>query len=317
MKPVLLSLLLATAAHAEPMSEAKSLFAQGKMNESKLLFQQAQTESSKAAEAHFYLGRIALRAGDFDAAIKQLETSVRIQPADADAHYYLGTANCQAAAQASIFRQIGLASDCKKYLLSALQLNPRQWDAREVLMQFYLQAPGIAGGGHDKAVDLAKETAALDPAHGEYLAALLAQQDKDFATARRHFEQATTLATDEPDYVYSLGLMQIAQQQYEDAWISLTRMVERFPNDPRAYYQQGRMAVLAKNKAWYQRGEQAFQHYFELPESDKSFALAWAWFRRGELYELMGRADEAHSAFVNAAAAQPDARLQKELAKKN
>lgn len=39
----------------------------------------------------------------------------------------------------------------------AVQLDPKTVDARESLIQYYLQAPAIAGGSVDKAIEMATE----------------------------------------------------------------------------------------------------------------------------------------------------------------
>ncbi|MDG0834770.1 tetratricopeptide repeat protein [Pelomonas saccharophila] len=63
--------------------------------------------------------------------------------------------------------------------------DPLLFEARSGLTQFYLMAPGFAGGSTAKARELAAEVQARQPEQAKLLRALLAMNDKDWAGAER------------------------------------------------------------------------------------------------------------------------------------
>jgi hypothetical protein len=67
---------------------------------------------------------------------------------------------------AGIFKQMSLDRRFLKEAETAASLDPNHVDARMGLIEFYLLAPGILGGGKDKAQKTAAGIALLDPSQG-------------------------------------------------------------------------------------------------------------------------------------------------------
>ena len=72
----------------------------------------------------------------------------------------------------------------------AVQLDPNSWEARTDLAEFYLEAPGIVGGGKDKARAQADALTTLKPAMAYYIVARIAEKNRDNATAEREYRAA-------------------------------------------------------------------------------------------------------------------------------
>ena len=70
---------------------------------------------------------------------------------------------------------------------TAVRLNPKSVDARDDLADFYLEAPGIVGGGKDKAEAQAQEIAKVNPAEADRVRARIAEQKKDYGTAENDY----------------------------------------------------------------------------------------------------------------------------------
>ncbi len=62
--------------------------------------------------------------------------------------------------------KMSMAPKLRDAFEKTVQLDPNNLDARESLLQFYLQAPSVVGGGKDKAQAQAREIAKRDPARG-------------------------------------------------------------------------------------------------------------------------------------------------------
>ena len=63
-------------------------------------------------------------------------------------------------------------------------------EARSDLGEFYLEAPGIVGGGRDKAEAQAQALAALDAVRADYLKGRIAEKKKDLVTAEKEYRNA-------------------------------------------------------------------------------------------------------------------------------
>ena len=66
-----------------------------------------------------------------------------------------------------------------------MELDPKNADALSDVFDYYLEAPGFPGGGHDKALAIAERTAKLDPAQAYFEKAKLAQKRKEFQSRRK------------------------------------------------------------------------------------------------------------------------------------
>lgn len=97
----------------------------------------------------------------------------------------LGRAYGQQAMTASVFKMPGLATKTKEQFVKAVGQDPQLFEARSGLTQFYLMAPGFAGGSEAKARELAADVQARQPEQAKLLRFLAAAQDKDWAGAER------------------------------------------------------------------------------------------------------------------------------------
>ena len=144
----------------------------------------AQPDDDQAAVA------LAMAAVDDNDAAR-LEASLPALQACADKRpqaicsYALGRVYGQQAMTASVFKMPGLASKTKEQFVKAVELDPTLFEARSGLTQFYLMAPGFAGGSATKAKELAADVQPRQPEQAKLLRALLALNDKDWPGAER------------------------------------------------------------------------------------------------------------------------------------
>jgi len=71
-----------------------------------------------------------------------------------------------------------------------VQLGPNNVDARTDLAEFYIEAPGIIGGGQDKAAAQARSLADLDPIKSHWISGRIAEKQHDAAAAEREYRAA-------------------------------------------------------------------------------------------------------------------------------
>ena len=119
-----------------------------------------------------------------EAAVPALQACADKRP-QAVCSYALGRVYGQQAMTASVFKMPGLASKTKDQFAKAVELDPLLFEARSGLTQFYLMAPGFAGGSTAKAKELADQAQPRQPEQAKLLRALVAMNDKDWAGAER------------------------------------------------------------------------------------------------------------------------------------
>jgi tetratricopeptide (TPR) repeat protein len=156
-----------------------------------IAFMQAKLQKTPADSAAYnYLCRAYFSVHDWDDAISACEKAVSLDPGNSDYHLWLGRAYGEKADHASPLSAFSLARKLRKQLETAVQLNPRNVDARLDLAEFCTEAPGILGGGDDKVREQANALAKFAPAKAHLVLARLAEKQKDAATAEKEYQAA-------------------------------------------------------------------------------------------------------------------------------
>ena len=86
-------------------------------------------------------GRGALRRGDIDQAVAQLERAVAVNPHNYEGHYYLGLAYGRQAQRVSTSAGTTLATKARNEFARAVELNPNFAEARLELIKISGKAP--------------------------------------------------------------------------------------------------------------------------------------------------------------------------------
>jgi tetratricopeptide (TPR) repeat protein len=146
------------------------------------------------AEAYNLLCRAYYSVGDWDRGISACEKAVALEPDNSEYHSWLGRIYGEKADHSSFITGAHIAGKVRSEFETAVRLNPKSIEARADLADFYLEAPGIVGGGRDKAEAQAKQIATQDPAQGLRVEARIAEKKKDYATAESEYRKAIQLS---------------------------------------------------------------------------------------------------------------------------
>src|SRR5260370_22236701 len=92
-----------------------------------------------------------------------------------------------------MFSALSLAKKARKEFAKAVDLDEKNFSANQALIEFDCSAPGIAGGGEDKARPEIAKLAALDPAEGHYAAGNCRRQKKTLPAPDATFAQPLQL----------------------------------------------------------------------------------------------------------------------------
>ena len=171
-------------------SSAAELLASGHVDESIAVLQKTVRDSPNDAASFNLLCRAYYSFGNWDQAISACEKSVAIDANNSMYHLWLGRSYGEKADNSSIFSAPGLAKKARAEFETAVQLNPENVDARGDLSEFYVEAPGMMGGGTDKAEAQAQALEKLFPARAHWIRARIAEKKKDYTTAEKEYREA-------------------------------------------------------------------------------------------------------------------------------
>lgn len=183
-------------ASAAPSPEA--LLAQGRVDDAIDSLQTKVNNTPSDAESYNFLCRAYYVIDKWDDAVKSCQRAVSLQPSNSDFHLWLGRVYGEKASRTNFLSAVGLAKKVGNEFETAVRLDSRNLEARADLAEFYIDAPGIVGGGKDKAQEEAQEISKLDPAQGEMVEAWLAESNKDLPKAEAHFRAAVQLSKGKP-----------------------------------------------------------------------------------------------------------------------
>lgn len=142
------------------------------------------------ADSHNLLCRAYFALGKWDSAVSECEKAVSLQPNNGEYHLWLGRTYGEKADASNFFSAAGLAKKVRTEFERAVQLDPNNVMARTDLAEFYLEAPGIVGGGQDKARAQADAVAKLNPAKAHWIQGRLAEKNKDVTSAEKEYRAA-------------------------------------------------------------------------------------------------------------------------------
>jgi tetratricopeptide (TPR) repeat protein len=245
-------------------------------------------------------------AGNLDAALKAADKVLTAEPNNVTYLNAIGGLYCEQAQKANILTQLSWAGKCHGIWERALTIDPKNIDIRFNLIQYYLQAPGIAGGGSSKAKEQATAIVALDAVRGEIAFGNIGRSEKQLAEAERHYRKAAEIDGERMRGPVALASFYVNQKRWKDARAVFEPRLARNPGDGFAVFQLGRLLQLEGTDP---NGALAyFERYLAGPAVPGSATHADAWFRKGEVLLKLGRKPEAISAFESALKLTPDHR---------
>jgi tetratricopeptide (TPR) repeat protein len=130
------------------------------------------------AQSSYLLASAKEGLGDLKGALSLAEKALASDQNNARYHLLVANICIELGQQAGIFKGMGLAHRFKEEAEKAVALDPKYVDARESQMEYYFDAPGIAGGDKKKAWATADEIGKVDAARGLLAQASLAAKEK-------------------------------------------------------------------------------------------------------------------------------------------
>lgn len=174
---------------------AERLIAEGHWKRARAIVEARYAEAPNDPLANFLLSQIRNAFGDRDSPPKLAEKAVALDPSVAKYHRQMAEVIGVMAQQANMFHQFLLARRFKREIDAALALDPSDLQALRDLLEYYLLAPGIAGGDQEKARSTAARIAAIDPGEGFLAEARLAEFRKETGRVEGLLKKAAEAGT--------------------------------------------------------------------------------------------------------------------------
>ncbi len=186
-----------------------------------------------------------------EAAMVKAEACTAALPKSAKCHHAVGRLYGAAAMSSGPLDMMKYASRIKDEFLLAVELDPSNFDARRDLNQYYLQAPGIAGGSVRKAINNADEMGKLNPVAGKLLRADVHSYEKEFDQAQALLNGIKPIGDEQVASLtqawITVGFGLIGDKQVAKAQALFERLVAAEPNNAALHFGLGRAHLEANS----------------------------------------------------------------------
>lgn len=239
----------ATVKHDEGLDEARRAFEASDYLKAIQVLQATAAKEPTNGDIQLLLAKTYLELQEHDAAIRSAEKAVALDPQSSVYHEWLGRAYGEKADHAGWFSAISLAKKTRKEFQTAVDLDGRNFAALQALIEFDCSAPGMVGGGEDKAQPHIKDLMELDAAEGHYAAGNCQRQKKDFAVADEEFTKALENRPKSAELIYDIGDYAVKRAQAKRLLVVAEAGERAVPNDPRCQFYRGVGLLLQKEKS--------------------------------------------------------------------
>ena len=292
------------------------------------------------AETLYLLSKLKQGFRKHDEALQLAEAAVKANPNKASYHLQLASVLSDDINNAGFFKKMSLARRVRSELETALKLEPRNTDCLFGMMMYYEQAPGIAGGGKDKAHQVAEEIGQIDASMGYLAQAQLAREEKQIDKLEGLYLNA--VKADPKNFEALIALASFyasdAQKKYELADKYARQALDLDQTRIGPYIVSAEVAAVMQNwnkletvlsqaekangddlNPFYQAGRTLFQLHEELSRAERYFRkylsqdlegltppLSAAHWRLALVLEKMGRKEDAIRELEESLRLQPD-----------
>jgi len=305
---LLLVLLEVTQAGPENplLASARDKFEAGKYREVASLLQTALAQEPQNGFLAFWLMRSYFELSMFEEAVSYGEQALKSEPSNSEYHLWLGRAYGRKAEKA---RSFTIARKTREEFETAVRLNPANLSARRDLMEFYIEAPWIVGGGKEKGWRQAAAIAELDAVEGCLARGFYWQNLKKPSLAEAEYARVLELRPGHLEPYLELADFYQANQDASRMEAAVEAAAHIAPRDCRLAFYRGVACILARKQLG--EADQYLKTYLATAPPRHDFpspASAHAWL--GRLYEELGHpqlAAEQYKAALELAPGHKDA----------
>lgn len=220
------------------LDKAVQLFESKDYEKAKAILETIIDNDDQNDEAYFYLGRTYIELNDYEEAADNFEEATELNDRNADYHFWLGQAYSYDIVESSIFSQAILAPKILDEFERTVELDPNHVYGHVGLANFYLQAPSIAGGDLDKAIEQGNILLELDEQRGRIIIAsvYLEKEQLDSADAQMKLLEEKFGNDKEHASIYNTyGYYLLEQNRIDEAIEKFKKQIELTPDQANPY----------------------------------------------------------------------------------
>src|SRR5271168_2929608 len=196
--------LLATVKQSDSFEAGKRAYESSDYAKAVMELQAAASREPQNGEIQLLLTKAYLELQERDAAINSAERAVAIDPKSSVYHEWLGRAYGEKADHSSMFTAPGLARKTHREFEIAVELDAKNFAARQALIEFDCAAPGMVGGGEEKAKPDIEKLKTMDASEWHYALGNCRRQKKDFEAADAEFAKALESKPRSVELIYDI-----------------------------------------------------------------------------------------------------------------
>jgi tetratricopeptide (TPR) repeat protein len=252
-----------------------------------LELQAAAAKDTQNGEIQLLLTKSYLELQERDAAITSAERAVAIDPKSSVYHEWLGRSYGDKANHSSMFTALGLAKKTHREFEIAVQMDDKNFAARQALIEFDCEAPGMVGGGEEKAKPEIEKLQAIDASEGHFAIGVCRKLKKEFAAADAEFKAALESHPKRADMIYDIGDYAMRHGQAERVMEVADAGAQAAPSDPRRMFYRAVGLILTNEKP--ETAEKLLRDYLQKAPKRAEYpryAAAHEWL--GRMYENKG-----------------------------
>jgi tetratricopeptide (TPR) repeat protein len=276
-----------------------ALISSGSVDQAITALRNQVTQSPTDAVAHNLLCRAYFALGDWDRGIAECEKAVSLAPAESRYHLWLGRAYGEKADRSGWMTAAGLAKHVRSEFELAVRLDPSNVDARSDLAEFYLEAPGIVGGGRDKAEQQADLLRSFDRARAYWINGRIAEKEHDLSEAETEYKKAIEASNGSAAAWLNLGLFYRHRERWDDMEKALMH-VRGAPLQDRPDALVDAAEILLRAQRNLQEAVQLLRAYLKSDSKDEQAPAFKAHYLLGSAAEKMGDKEMAASEYRSA-----------------
>src|SRR6202795_1650722 len=240
--------ILATVKQGEALEAGRRAYESSDYAKAVLELQTAAAKEPQNGEIQLLLTKSYLELQERDAAITSAERAVTIDPKSSVFHEWLGRAYGEKADHASMFSAPGLARKTHREFEIAVQLDEKNFAARQGLIEFDCAAPGMVGGGEEKAKPEIEKLQSMDAVEWHYALGNCRRQKKDYADADAEFKLALESHPKSADLIFDIGDYAVRRGQAERLMEVAELGGNAAPTAPRARFFEAGGLILKNEK---------------------------------------------------------------------
>ena len=286
------------------LSEAEKFLENREYAKAREILLKLHNQDDQNARINFLLGSIVLRENKYDDAIDYLDAAIEVEENNPEYYNMLGNAYGVKAQNSGMIKAMFAVPKMKSNWEKALELKPDYLEPKQSLFQFYLRAPGIAGGDNDKAVQLAQEILKQDEALGHRLMGFYWEAENDLAKAENELLKSYSIDSENISLINHMGYFYLRQNNPQKGYPFFKRQIKLAAHTANVYDSMG--DYFAKVEQY----DSALVYFEKALQKESSYIPSR--FNRGLMLEKLGKKDDAKNIYKQIVEEMPDNRYGKQ-----